>query len=350
MIIKSMSRKVPSFDQLIGYMDAGASSRDNNIYYNLYTRKPEQIEDEFLQNSQYLHKRKNGVFMYHEVISITRSDQISEQEQIDILRQTVYKYIQSRASENLVYAVLHDDKADNLHYHLLISSNKAEDAKRHRLTKAQFSTVKKNLEIYVLEQHPELKQAKLISKAWTSEETKENQQHASVSNKEFELKRRTQKASKRDSIKENLERIFANSRTREEFLELLESESLKIYKRGKHWGVLDEKTNRKHRFQTLGVAEAFERLDKQLTKQENTVQQNPDKHNLTERVAKRKDKIKETKQSTQTKTTQAEDQDNDNETHELKDDIHTEAEKREEEMKKLREQKAKQTQQQQKKR
>ena len=264
MIIKSMSRKVPSFDQLIGYMDLGASSRDNNIYYNLYSRKPESIEDEFRDNFNFVPKRKNGVTMYHEVISITRSKQINEQEQIEILRQVVYKYIQDRAGNNLVYAVLHDDKSDNLHYHLLISSNELESSKKHRLSKAQFDSVKKNLELFVLDCHPELQQKKLISKDKQSKEQKDG-----LSNKGAELKRRTGKTPQRDVVRDTLLNIFSSASNREEFLELLESEHYQIYKRGKNWGILNETTNRKHRFVTLGVSEEFANLEQRLAKLDN---------------------------------------------------------------------------------
>ncbi|MEZ5536400.1 MAG: hypothetical protein R3F02_12340 [Thiolinea sp.] len=261
MIIKSMSRKVPSFDQLINYMDAGASSRTDNIYYNLYSRKPEGIYDEFMDNSQYLKRRKNGVYMYHEVISITRSQQISEKEQIEILRKVVYQYIQDRAKDNLVYGVLHDEKADNLHYHLLISSNHLESTKRHRLSKADFDKAKRNLELYVLECYPELEQKQLISK---KRGAKAKGNTDSLSNKGREMQRRTGKTPQRDRVKANLERIFAAATSHAELIELLESERLKLYKRGKHWGVLDESTNRKHRFATLGLAEAFHELEKTL--------------------------------------------------------------------------------------
>ncbi len=254
-----MSRKVPSFDQLIGYMDLGASSRDNNIYYNLFSRKPDDIEAEFRSNFSFAPKRKNGVTMYHEVISITRSKQINQQEQIEILRQVVYKYIQDRAGNNLVYAVLHDDKADNLHYHLLISSNELESSKKHRLSKAQFESVKSNLELFVLDCHPELQQKKLISKDKQSREYKDG-----LSNKGAELKRRTGKTPQRDIVKESLLNIFASASTRQEFIELMESEHFALYKRGKHWGILNENTNRKHRFTTLGVSEEFEKLEQKL--------------------------------------------------------------------------------------
>ena len=261
-----MSRKVPSFDQLITYMDAGASGRDHNLYYNLYSRQPESIHREFMDNSQHLKRRKNGVFMYHEVISITRSQQITVQQQIELLRKLVYQYIQSRAPKNLAYAVLHDEKDDNLHYHLLISSNEAESSTKHRLTKKQFDEVKRNLEIYALECHPELEQKKLISKDRTDSEDDSNAD--SVSNKGREMERRTgKKVPQRERIKSDLLRIFSAASTHAELIELLESERLALYKRGKYWGVLDESTNRKHRFVTLGVAEEFKVLDAKITPQ-----------------------------------------------------------------------------------
>jgi hypothetical protein len=371
MIIKSMSRKAPSFGQLIGYMDAGASSRDNNIYYNLYTRQAEHIEDEFLTNSEYLYKRKNGVFLYHEVISITRSQQLTEAEQIQLLRQLVYQYIQARAGENLVYAVLHDDKVDNLHYHLMISSNGVETSKRHRLSKAQFDDVKRNLEIFALECHPELEQKKLISK----DKSAPDEDAESLSNKGVELQRRTGKTPQKERVKTHLERIFKAATTREELIELLDSENLKIYKRGKHWGVEDETTNRKHRFATLGVAEQFHALDKKLSAQttdkgnDKATTQTTDQVSNKNRDAKtdanaenvstnqntagEKEKTGKQQNTDEAATHSADesmDQSSEKQSTSKLDPIAEEIAKREEEMKKRREQKAKQTQQQQKKR
>lgn len=257
-----MSRKTPSFNQLIAYMNLGASSRENNIYHNVFSRKAEEIETEFRDNLRYVPKRKNGVTLYHEVISITRSKQLDQEEQIEILRQVIYKYIQERAGNNLVYGVLHDDKADNLHYHLLISSNALESAKKHRLSKSQFDSVKRNLELYVLECHPELEQQKLISKDKQSLDTQNSKEK--LSNKGAELKRRTGKTPQRELVKESLLNIFASATTRQEFIELMESEGFQLYKRGKHWGILNEHTNRKHRFATLGVLEEFEKLEFKL--------------------------------------------------------------------------------------
>ncbi len=343
MIIKSMSRKVPSFDQLIGYMDLGASSRDNNIYYNLYSRKAESIEDEFRNNFSFVPKRKNGVTMYHEVISITRSKQINEQEQIQILRQVVYKYIQERAGNNLVYAVLHDDKADNLHYHLLISSNELESSKKHRLSKAQFDTVKKNLELFVLDCHPELQQKRLISKDKQSKEQKDG-----LSNKGAELKRRTGKTPQRDIVRDTLLNIFASASSREEFLELLESEHYQIYKRGKNWGILNETTNRKHRFNTLGVSEEFANLEERLAKLDNAHSQKETEKEPQQKSKKQTDesindtvtdsvtKTKEQVSETVSDKPQDEDQSQQSET----DDIDKEAQIRESELKKMRRKKA----------
>jgi len=344
MIIKSMSRKVPSFDQLIGYMDLGATSRENNIYYNLYSRKPEGIEDEFRDNSRFLQKRKNGVYMYHEVISITRSKQIDEQEQINILRQLVYKYIQERAGNNLVYAVLHDDKTDNLHYHLLISSNEIESSKKHRLSKAKFDSVKKNLELFVLDCHPELEQKKLISKDKQSKQTSD-----SLSNKGVELKRRTGKTPQRDIVKESLLNIFASASTHAEFIELLESEHFQIYKRGKHWGVLNESTNRKHRFATLGVSEEFAKLEQRFEQMNTSDSHQKTSHDAnTERSNKTKqkvdderiDKVVTNKQKHRARTEKNTTQNTKKNYTSKADEIDEEAENRESELKQMRQKKA----------
>ena len=286
-----MSRKVPSFEQLINYMDAGASSRSSNIYHNLYSQKSNDIHDSFLKNSHFLKRRKNGVYMYHEVISITRSDQISAKEQITILRKVIHQYINSRAKDNLVYGVLHDDKIDNLHYHLLISSNHLESSKRHRLSKTDFDTIKRNVEIYVLERYPELNQKKLISKERTS---KDDLNSENVSSKGQEMKRRTGKTPDRERIKKALKRIFGSVTSHAELIELLELEGMKLYKRGKNFGIVDEPTKRKHRFQALGLSNDYEALEKRIA----TIQSEAKESSDTEKVSDSPDEaIDESKQA-----------------------------------------------------
>ena len=65
MIIKSMSRKESSFNQLIDYMGSGRADERFTILHNIFSRNPDQIKDEFYQNAGFLHRRTGGNYMYH---------------------------------------------------------------------------------------------------------------------------------------------------------------------------------------------------------------------------------------------------------------------------------------------
>lgn len=168
-----MSRKEPSFGQLIGYIDAGASQKTWRIRHNLLSRDPEGVREEFQQNGELLARRKNGVFLYHEIISITRAKGISPDVQKARLREIVEQYIAQRCPNNLVFGNLHDDQAHSLHYHLIISSNSAGQAKRLRLSKSRFREIQVQLERHVLQTMPELEQQPAIEIPQQQQKTKE---------------------------------------------------------------------------------------------------------------------------------------------------------------------------------
>lgn len=100
MIIKSMSRKVPSFGQLLGYIDREQGQEAYRIRHNLMGRSPEAIRDEFERNGKLLSRRKNGVYLYHEIISITRASGLSEREQKERLHDIAQSYIAARCRDN----------------------------------------------------------------------------------------------------------------------------------------------------------------------------------------------------------------------------------------------------------
>ncbi len=160
-----MSRKEPSFGQLVAYMqDIDKSETQYNIYQNIYGRKLEDIEAEFQENARLIRKRKNGVYLYHEILSISKNHQLDDKIQKEILREIAYEYAQKRAPNNLVFATLHDDHEEHLHYHFCISANALGDSKKTRMSKKQFDTFKKGMESRALEKYPELAQKVVINK------------------------------------------------------------------------------------------------------------------------------------------------------------------------------------------
>ncbi len=264
-----MSRKQATFGQLVDYMEDGRQDKKFTLKHNLYATKPQKIKEEFEENARFVSKRKNGVYMYHEVLSITKSSSLTDDQQKEILREIAIEYIGNRANNNLAYAVLHDDKKDNLHYHFLISSNEVHDSKKHRLSKQDFDKFKKDLETRVLTKYPELEQKEIINKS-----SKEK-----LSNKGAELKRRTGKTTQRDSVKDRLKSVFSSSKDKQAFFDNLAKEKLEIYVRGNNIGVVDQDTGRKHRLKSLGMMDDFNKVSSIVEGNENPKQKNKDDNN-----------------------------------------------------------------------
>ncbi|MBL7005104.1 MAG: hypothetical protein ISR69_13890 [Gammaproteobacteria bacterium] len=252
-----MSRKTASFGQLTEYMsDIDKSDERYHVHQNIFSRKVEDIEEEFHQNASFMAKRKNGNYMYHEVLSISKSDELEDKIQKEMLREIAYEYAQKRAKHNLVFGCLHDDHDNQLHYHFIISANAVGDAKRTRLSKAQFDQFKKDLELKVLKDYPELNQKQLISKKHTKSYSKAN-----TSNKEQEFKRRTKKPSQKELFKQRLTEIFEKSEDKQSFFDNLAKAKIEIYTRGKTIGFIDLETGRKHRLKTLGLEGEFAKVN-----------------------------------------------------------------------------------------
>ncbi len=265
MIIKSMSRQHPSFDQLIDYMESERKLKSHkfSVFHNIYNRNTESLKTEFSENAKHLKFRKNGVYLYHEIISITRTQNIPEDEQKAILQRIVNEYLKARAKNNLAYAVLHEDKKDNLHFHIVISANEAQDQNRKRLSKADFAEIQTRLEKWVLETYPQLEQTAVFTPNLSEQQKQERERKASISNKGEELKRRTGATSEKDRIQSTLKSIFETATDGRHFTELLEKEHLKIYQRGKQFGIIDT-DGKKYRFSTLGLTEQWEALDQRV--------------------------------------------------------------------------------------
>ncbi len=260
-----MSRKHPSFAQLIDYIEGEAKlkSRHHSIHHNLYSRDRERLKREFEDNARHLRHRKNGVYLYHEVLSITRSQHLTENEQKTRLQHIVEAYLNARAKHNLAYAVLHED-TDNLHFHIVMSANEAGDSNRKRLSKAEFASIQTSLEKWVLTHHSELEQKPVFHKNQTTAERAEREgkrQH--LSDKGEQMKRRGAKTDKRDQVQERLADIFETATSPRHFAELMEKAGFALYTRGNTHGIIDRDGN-KYRLARLGLADEWERLDERM--------------------------------------------------------------------------------------
>lgn len=278
MIIKSMSRKEPSFNQLVDYMESGRADERFTIRHNLFGHTHEQIKDEFIQNSKFLRRRAGGNYLYHEVISISRSKDLKLDEQKEKLRQITLDYIRDRADKNLAYGAMHDDHDNNIHFHLIISANEVCSNKRHRLEKKEFDKIKKDLEKHVLAHYPELQQKELINR--------KAGEH--LSNKGAELKRRTGKTPQRDQVREKVRKVFEHASNSEELLSGLDKEKLDFYMRGSNPGVIDRENGRKYRIKTLGFMEQFQEVNKKI---ETDIKQKQSASKTTNKTDQASDKV-----------------------------------------------------------
>jgi hypothetical protein len=268
MIIKSMSRKHASFAQLIDYIEKESKlkSRQYSIHHNLYSREREHLKREFADNAKHLRFRKNGVYLYHEVLSITRSQTLTEDEQKTALRAIVEKYLEARGKNHLAYSVLHED-TDNLHFHIVMSANEVGNTNRKRLSKAEFAGIQTSLEKWVLTHYSELEQKAVFHQNQTTAERAEREtrqrEKTHLSNDGEELKRRGGKTSIRDDIAERLTDIFHTATDPRHFTELLEKAGFTLYTRGKNHGAIDQHGN-KYRFERLGLADSWQALDERM--------------------------------------------------------------------------------------
>lgn len=261
MIIKSMSRKTASFGQLANYMNKGNScnGKYESFYKNIFSRNTEGITEEFKNNARTIHERKNGNMLYHEMISITKSKSISLDEQKKILYKLVKDYVELRAKNNLVYGVMHTDKSDNLHYHLMISSNEVGSEKKHRLSKSNFAKIQKEIEKHILNNYPEMEQ-KIIYNQDKDEKTNK---------REYELKKRTGKESQRDNVKRRLNEVFENSKTKQDFFNNLADKNFELYIHGNTIGVICKETEKNYRLKTLGLLDEFYKISPKIQEVEN---------------------------------------------------------------------------------
>lgn len=236
-----MSRKVPSFGQLLGYIDREAGGEAYTLRHNLRGRDHQSIEQEFSRNADLLQQRRGGTYLYHEIISISRAQGLAAELQKARLLEIVQEYVAARCPDNLVYGGLHQDKDHSFHFHLMISANRANDPKRLRLSKQQFREIQVRLEAHVLQSFPELEQKLAIGK----------RSDRKLKQAEVELERRTGKRPERDPVLSRIREALEASLDHDSLRSALGHENLALYIRGKNLGVIDLETGKKHRLNTL---------------------------------------------------------------------------------------------------
>lgn len=251
MIIKSLSRKKSgnSCSQLYDYIQKGADEDATVFLWNLPyfdDSDREGILNHFDGNMAKLADRKNGNFLYHEIISLHKKPGISIEYYQQALNQLAYQYMAKRGDKLLAFGKCHVDR-QSVHMHLIISANELGSEKRFRLSKSEFSQIQKELEQNVLKM--DLKQEKVYSKDDTFTKVKES---------EFQLKRRTGLKSKRENLKELLSDIFKYSQEQNQLISSLEKYEIGMYSRGNQVGITYK--SRRYRLNRLGLDKEYQRV------------------------------------------------------------------------------------------
>jgi hypothetical protein len=244
MIIKNMTRRTATFRQLLTYMVHGIDPMDDMQAsispYNMSGRKTiENWVAAFISNETNRHYHRNdSVKLHHTVISFSNKDYASITQAM--LRDITKKYLQLRSEYSLTVAVLHSSES---HYHIHICQSGVElyTGKSTRISKERFQAIKKELQQYQIDKYPMLQHSVV-------DHDKRSKQR--ISEKEYQLKKRTGKPSEKDQTKELLSKLFKESQSKEEFYKRITAEGLQTYTRNnKVVGVVGK---RKMRFTKLG--------------------------------------------------------------------------------------------------
>lgn len=249
-----MSRKDGgrSTGQLIDYIlrkDLKEKVNEKYVYFhNLLAKDRTRILEEFrMAEEGRLYKGNNRVSVFHEVLSWGTHDRqlISE----EVLYETAKKYFELRCPNSLGIAAAHleDDKEYHLHFALAAVDF---EGKSIRIDRESFNQIKIEMQEWHHTRFPFLQHSTIDFK---------NPSKNLVSDEEFRLKERGK--SDKQVLKEQLEQIYSQSKSRAEWQEKIKSAELEIYTRGKSQGIIFN--DRNYRLNTLGFTEEkFAELDK----------------------------------------------------------------------------------------
>ncbi len=220
------------------------------IAHNLRGENIEKWVSQFKENEKFRkRKRKNSVILTHEIISFHKGD--SENITLEKLREIAREYIHKRNTKGMYLAVPHFDK-EHYHIHICVSGVEYRHGKSLRMSKAEFQKLKKDIQNYQVERFPEISKS-LVAHDRTAK--------ARLTEKEYQLKLRTGRATKKENIMTIIDSCLQTATSKNEFYKKLKDHGLETYQRGgKTTGVISQKV--KFRFNRLGLTnERMEKLD-----------------------------------------------------------------------------------------
>ena len=267
MILKSMSRKGGILN-VLEYIADPNKKGEQSLLWNLRATDTslKEIEKEFLDNSRYTarRKRKNGIMIYHEVLSLSRFD-LSEAKP-EILLDLAEHYLEARAKNALAYALPHYDSG-NAHIHIIISANERKSSKKLRISKYQFQRIKKELEDYQRRKYPQLSNSivdhtKSLKQA-NDRKTPEVKEKIKETRQERERSRRFNKANqpkpptKKEKLNEIITKSLFKATSEAHLAKILHKERVTYTHRGQNITTSFVGDKMKYRFSTLGLTDLY---------------------------------------------------------------------------------------------
>ncbi|WP_121097393.1 relaxase/mobilization nuclease domain-containing protein [Roseinatronobacter ekhonensis] len=256
MIIKSMSRKAPTFGQLAAYIGRSAERDAGTAFVrNLYSDGADRsaVVDQFSENYRYLPARKGGNALYHEVIVLEPQQHLPGSEVEAMLHQLAEEYCSRRAPHQLAWGQVHHD-TEFPHIHLMISANAVRSDRRVRMDRTYFAGVQRDLERWRAEHLPELRTRVVYGKEHEKQTPRQPVQ-------EGEMVRRTNTPSRKQQVHDHVKVTIIAATDRTDFERRLGQTGLGLYQRGQTVGVVDQATGKRYRLKTLGLDAAFRSLE-----------------------------------------------------------------------------------------
>ncbi|MGV3598227.1 MAG: relaxase/mobilization nuclease domain-containing protein [Bacteroidota bacterium] len=260
MILKSLSRKTPSFAQLVKYIlqehDKPAPDGLVRFIYtkNLQGTTVEEWITELETNESYrLRRTKNQVYLNHVIISW----HVLDRENITtvMLKDIAQEFANRRGIAQYIAAPHYSQNAVHLH---ILHGIEFRTGRSLRISKAKFAEIKRELESIQRERYPEIQHS-------TIDHDKKNKDRSHDA--EYHIKQRIGTTHK-EFLKQAIVQALTIAASPEELKQILLEQGITVYERGnKLQGVLAPETNRKHRFSKLGMEDRVKELQEQQTKE-----------------------------------------------------------------------------------
>ncbi|KAB2912879.1 MAG: relaxase/mobilization nuclease domain-containing protein [Bacteroidetes bacterium] len=265
MIIKSLSRKTPSYRQLINYvLHENEKPAPDGLERFVYTKNltghtvDEWVQSFETQESYRLYQRSNQNYLYHVIISWHISDR---QNITTAMLKDIAREFAKRRGISLYVATPHFLQ-NAVHLHVVHSSLELLTGRSLRISKGEFAKLKRDLEAIQLERYPEITHSVV-------DHDKNNK--VRIHDNEYHLKARTGTTDK-EILTHAIEQALTISASPDDLKQLLQEQGITVYERnGRLQGVLAPKTNRKVRFSRLGFDNHINALQKEHTKEKEIV-------------------------------------------------------------------------------